>query len=298
MASGMVVDILQVMHGFGSSLSSKLGPFLTLLTQFKNATSIGAIAGFAIALFCMWRYLKASAARRIHGSKRSAQRQQQNQRRGEAGGSTAAANSAGASATGASMSITKASQRGARDALQQPVQMTLAKMVQHQLNGAKRMTCQMLGVILEEQCSEELEFQATVRRTVVEVVQEIARQCDLYLLVRVESDASELAVMSALDDAGLFSSGSVNRDKVLFCGTDAGKASFVRQLEPEWHVDTSAEAISTLSKFVRHELHIVKDIRDAVAAPNVVGCETFERYFGLPASTPHASEGSAAVHEA
>ncbi|KAI3526025.1 hypothetical protein L1887_05191 [Cichorium endivia] len=40
-------------------------------------------------------------------------------------------------------------------------------------------------------------------------------------------------VLTALENAGVFTSGLV-KDKVLFCSTENGRMSFVRQLEPEW----------------------------------------------------------------
>lgn len=35
--------------------------------------------------------------------------------------------------------------------------------------------------------------------------------------------------------------------QVLFCSTDIGRKSFVRQLEADWHIDTNLEIISQLS---------------------------------------------------
>lgn len=35
--------------------------------------------------------------------------------------------------------------------------------------------------------------------------------------------------------------------QVLFCSTETGRSSFVRQLEPDWHVDTNPEIISQLA---------------------------------------------------
>ncbi|RWW27504.1 hypothetical protein GW17_00008061 [Ensete ventricosum] len=54
-------------------------------------------------------------------------------------------------------------------------------------------------------------------------------------------------VLSALDDSGVFTAGGLIREKVLFCGTENGRISFVRQLEPDWHVDTNAEIIHQLT---------------------------------------------------
>lgn len=35
--------------------------------------------------------------------------------------------------------------------------------------------------------------------------------------------------------------------QVLFCNTENGRSSFVRQLEPDWHIDTNPEIISQLA---------------------------------------------------
>lgn len=35
--------------------------------------------------------------------------------------------------------------------------------------------------------------------------------------------------------------------QVLFCGTEIGRTSFVRQLEPDWHIDTNPEIVSQLA---------------------------------------------------
>ncbi|MCO5582967.1 hypothetical protein L7F22_036872 [Adiantum nelumboides] len=61
--------------------------------------------------------------------------------------------------------------------------------------------------------------------------------------------------------------------QVLFCSTEAGRSSFVRQLEPDWHVDTSLETISQLARFIRHELHI-SPVGTSRAAPNDFWFET------------------------
>jgi hypothetical protein len=52
-----------------------------------------------------------------------------------------------------------------------------------------------------------------LRSGVAETVKELARACDLYLVTQCLDDTSEIAVMSALESAGLFEHGMVNRDK-------------------------------------------------------------------------------------
>lgn len=35
--------------------------------------------------------------------------------------------------------------------------------------------------------------------------------------------------------------------QVLFCSTENGRSSFVRQLEPDWHIDTNPEIVTQLA---------------------------------------------------
>ncbi|KAK6141163.1 hypothetical protein DH2020_025081 [Rehmannia glutinosa] len=120
-----------------------------------------------------------------------------------------------------------------------------------------QVTCRLVGVILEESSPEELQKQATVKSSVLEVLLEITKFCDLYLMERVLDDESEITnwldefvqkkVLTALEDAGVFTSGGLVKDKVLFCSTENGRTSFVRQLEPDWHIDSNPEIITQLA---------------------------------------------------
>ncbi|KAJ8527844.1 hypothetical protein K7X08_015295 [Anisodus acutangulus] len=76
-------------------------------------------------------------------------------------------------------------------------------------------TCQLLGVMLEETSPEELQKQATVLSSVLEVLLEITKFCDLYLMERVLDDESEKKVLLAIEDAGVFTSGGMVKDKLL-----------------------------------------------------------------------------------
>ncbi|KAK3404522.1 hypothetical protein EUGRSUZ_K00825 [Eucalyptus grandis] len=64
---------------------------------------------------------------------------------------------------------------------------------------------------------------------------------------RVLDDESEKKILQALEYAGVFTSGGLIKEKVLFCSTENGRSSFVRQLEPDWHIDTNPEVISQLA---------------------------------------------------
>ena len=72
-------------------------------------------------------------------------------------------------------------------------------------------------MILEGSSPKELQAkQATVRSSVPEVLLEITKFCDLYLMERVLDDESERKVFLALEDAGVFTSGDLVQGKVLF----------------------------------------------------------------------------------
>nr|CAJ86212.1 H0323C08.2 [Oryza sativa]CAJ86426.1 H0303G06.15 [Oryza sativa] len=117
----------------------------------------------------------------------------------------------------------------------------------NQLFQPVNVTCRLLGVILEETTPEELQNHVTVRPSVLEVLLEIAKFCDVYLMERILDDESGEKVLSALSEAGLFTNSGLIKDKVLFCSTENGRTSFVRQLEPDWHIDTSPEIVHQLA---------------------------------------------------
>ncbi|KAG2569013.1 peroxisome biogenesis protein 22-like isoform X2 [Panicum virgatum] len=157
--------------------------------------------------------------------------------------------------------------------------LSLEQLVRHKLSEGRRVTCRLLGVILEETTPEELQNHVTVRTSVVEVLLEIAKFCDVYLMERVIDDESEEKVLSALSEAGLFASGALIKDKVLFCSTENGRTSFVRQLEPDWHIDTSPEIVHQLARFIKYQLHISPQRPERIAS-NVFSSPSLEQYFG------------------
>eukprot|EP00897_Mesotaenium_endlicherianum_P001742 jgi/Mesen1/1596/ME000134S00709 len=263
-------ELMHTVQKLSNLLSSKLSQIMAFLAEHKHASSIGAVAGFALTLICTWRYLR--------GRQRA--RRQLDKRNASLAGPSGV--DAVVSSSGASTSITKATHRGSSiSSIASPPQITSAEMVRRQLNGGRRMTCQLLGVVLEETSPEQLQTGATLKPRVLEVLTELGRACDLYLVAQVLDDASETAALSALDGAGLFAVGALNRNKVLFCGTAIGITSFVRQLEPCWHVDSSADTIDQLKKYVKYELHISQPGAQ-VTAPNVVSTTSLELYFGVP----------------
>ncbi|CAI5469388.1 unnamed protein product [Closterium sp. Yama58-4] len=282
---------------------------------------MGAIAGFALALLIAWRFSRPRgprSARPPHARSPPPPSAAGARKRDEAGPSgTAGAGGRGAGevarATGASAGISQAQQRGAgrsagggafaeaegnggtRGGLRKELvrqedvpQSRLALTVRQQLNGGKRVTIQMLGVVLNQSTPEELQSGASLRSGAAEIVREVARQADVYLMAQVHNDESEATILSALEEASLFSlpdgsPGPINRDKVLFCEKDVGVSSFVRQLEPDWHFEAFDSTVEQLRRFVKYILHITPAATGAVAA-NVVSVPSLEAYFGSPSS--------------
>lgn len=258
-------EILQFFRSLSTSLLSRVSYLVFDLMQSK---SVGALAGFAIALVCTWKYMRAVGNRRKRLEKR------------EDTADSSTINPTTATSSSVALHHTQPAQRGViiREP-EAPVELTTAQIVKKQLNGCRKMTCQLLGVILEETTPDALQSHAVVRPGVVDVLLKLAQACDLYLLTRVLDDESEGNVLAALEAVGLFSIGGLNRNKVLFCSTEAGRTSFVRQLEPEWHVDTSLETISQLARFIQSELHVTPT-GSSCEAHNVVASESLESYFG------------------
>lgn len=263
--------LLEIIRRFGTHVSAKMSNIIALLINHKNAGSIGALAGFALAIVFTWKYLKSPGQHRRLEKRRNSPTENSDD------------NSQSTGDTVLSSTVCQPSSSLNETAVSpqefSTMQLSLAQVVKQQLNGGRKITCQLLGVVLEESTPEELLEHAVVRPAVVDVLLEIAKGCDLYLIARVLDDDSEEKVISALDAVGVFTVGGMNRNKVLFCSSETGRSSFVRQLEPDWHIDTSAEIISQLARFIRYQLHI-SPVGSGYIASNVLGSDSLERYFG------------------
>lgn len=66
--------------------------------------------------------------------------------------------------------------------------------------------------------------------------------------------------------------------QVLFCSSEVGRTSFVRQLEADFHIDTSLDIISQLSRFIRCQL-FVSSMEGGQLAANVFNSPNLERFF-------------------
>ncbi|KAI4363800.1 hypothetical protein MLD38_019972 [Melastoma candidum] len=290
-------ELVQLIRRFGAFLTIKFSNLFTsvssngLLSTFRgdpnwpvnnlklmivrfslnNLQSVGAIAGFAVAVVFIWRLLRSPG-----GAQRRVQKRQTNS---ASSSDVVASTSVAPSAPGVSTASEDLRAQNVVDDFFQPVKPTLGQIVRQRLSEGRKVTCRLLGVILEENDPEELQRKATVRSSVLEVLLEITKFCDLYLMERVLDDESEKKVLLALEYAGVFTSGGLVKDKVLFCSTENGRSSFVRQLEPDWHVDTNSEIISQLARFIKYQLHI-SSARTERTASNVFSSPSLEQFFG------------------
>ncbi|KAF7823118.1 peroxisome biogenesis protein 22 [Senna tora] len=262
---------LHLIKRLGSYITIKFSNLFSISLHSMDPRSIGAVAGLAVAVFFTWRLLRSPS-----GSQRR-QRKRQAATPGTSGVNTQSNASLISSGVCSPSDDNRA--QDVVDEFFQPVKPTLGQIVRQKLSEGRKVTCCLLGVILEESSPEELQKQATVRSSVLEVLLEITKFCDLYLMERVLDDESEKRVLAALEDAGVFTSGGLVKDKVLFCSTENGRSSFVRQLEPDWHIDTNPEIVSQLARFIKYQLHVYT-FRTERTAANVFNASSLEQFFG------------------
>lgn len=235
----------------------------------QKLRSLTTLAAISITLLFAWKMLRAPQEQPRRPRRRAA----------PSSSNTSTRSRPGALTTTDACSSADSRAHDAVNQLFQPVNLTLEQLVRHKLSEGRRFTCRLLGVILEETSPEELQNHVTVKPSVVEVLLEIAKFCDVYLMERVLDDESEGKVISALTEAGLFAGGGLIKDKVLFCSTENGRTSFVRQLEPDWHIDTSPEIVHQLARFIKYQLHISPQRPERIAT-NVFSAPSLEQYFG------------------
>lgn len=153
------------------------------------------------------------------------------------------------------------------------------------LSGLKRVTVSLPGVVLAERSTVELQEAATVLPGAAELVKEVSRICDVFLIAHVEDDVGEAVVTGALEAEGLLGpgAGQVRPHRLLFCGTLDGKVSIVRQLEPELHIDGHAVTVEDLKRFMPQLLLVQQEGLSAgrPSAPNIGTAVSLPAYFGL-----------------
>lgn len=264
-------ELFHLIKRLGAYVTFKISNLFSFSSQNLDSRSIGAIAGLAVAIIFTWRLLRSPS--------RSQQRQQK--RQGATSSNAGVSTHSNASVVPSEACSTSDDSRAQNvvNEFFQPVKPTLGQVVRQRLSEGRKVTCRLLGVILEESSPEELQKQATVRSSVLEVLLEITKFCDLYLMERVLDDESEKRVLVALEEAGIFTSGGLVKDKVLFCSTENGRSSFVRQLEPDWHIDSNPEIVTQLARFIKYQLH-VSPYKPERTAANVFNAPSLEQFFG------------------
>ncbi|KAG2246966.1 hypothetical protein Bca52824_086594 [Brassica carinata] len=268
-SSSPTEEIVRLIKRLSGYVAFKMSSLFSTPIRNLDSRSVGAIAGLAIAVIFTWRAIRTQPG---EPQRRRPKRRMQ---------------SAESSSAAASIPPDVSSpheDNGVQDVVDQFFRLekyhspTLGQIVRQRLSEGRKVTCRLLGVILEESSPEELQKQATVRPSVVEVLLEITKCCDLYLMERVLDD-SEARVLQALETAGVFTSGGLVKDKVLFCSTEVGRTSFVRQLEPDWHIDTNPEISTQLARFIKFQLQ-VSAAKPERTAPNVFTSQSIEQFFG------------------
>ncbi|CAM0902436.1 unnamed protein product [Alopecurus aequalis] len=244
------LDAVSLVRRVARALNRRISDLVTLLFRHKSAGSFGAVAGFAIAVVFAWKFLRSSSPARP--------RRPAAPKRPQAGSAAPAT--------------------GAVEPVNDSGNLTTRQIVARRLSGCRRVTCQLIGVVFEEKSPEELQKQATVRPSVVELLLEISKYCDFYLMETVLDDKSEDNALTALESAGLFRTGGLIKEKVLFCSSEVGRTSFVRQLESDFHIDTSLEIISQLSRFIRCQL-FVSTVEGGQLSANVFNSPSLEHFF-------------------
>lgn len=259
-------DFIQLLKRIGAYLSGKVSKVLNT----QDIRSVWAIAGLAVAVIFTWRLLRTPSVPR--------RRQPKHQAPSSSSSGVNSHPDANLFPSGVSSSYEDSRAQTVIDEFFQPVKPTLGQIVRQRLSDGRKVTCRLLGVILEESTPEELQNQATVRSSVLDVLLEITKFCDLYLMETILDDESEKKVLMALENAGIFTSGGLVKDKVLFCSTEIGRTSFVRQLEPDWHIDSSQEITTQLARFIKYQLHI-STIKTERIASNVFSSSSLEQFF-------------------
>ncbi|KAJ6733828.1 PEROXISOME BIOGENESIS PROTEIN 22 [Salix koriyanagi] len=275
-------ELLQLIKRFSAYLTIKMSNLFSFNTLYSHGIylvsgftiSWGILRGLAVAIVFTWRLLRSNSGPHRRQPKPQAPTTSSSV-------VTTQPNAVSVPSMGVCSSSEDLGVQNAVDEFFQPVKPTLAQIVRQKLSEGRKVTCRLFEVVLEESSPEELQVvsQATVRSSVLEVLLEITRFCDLYLMERVLDDESEQKILAALENAGVFTSGGLVKDKVLFCSTETGRSSFVRQLEPDWHIDTNPEVLFQLARFIKYQLH-VSPTRIERTAANVFSSPSLEQFFG------------------
>lgn len=118
-----------------------------------------------------------------------------------------------------------------------------------------------------------------VRDDAVPAIKRLAGRVRVYVVTEVASDEGEEKVKAALRGAGLFADGLLDERKVLFCETALGRVSVARQLDPDLHVDESAQVVSALQRFVPY-IGLIGGEGGSGFSRNVFRCASLGKFLG------------------
>ncbi|CDJ60883.1 hypothetical protein, conserved [Eimeria maxima] len=74
--------------------------------------------------------------------------------------------------------------------------------------------------------------------------------CNVYTILKVDSDEEEQRILKALEDCGAFDAGLM-RHRVMFCSSQSGAVAMIRQLQPHAHVENDTWIAEQLSGKIR-----------------------------------------------
>ncbi|POM62031.1 mitochondrial protein [Phytophthora palmivora] len=122
------------------------------------------------------------------------------------------------------------------------------------------------------------------------LVADLSHVADVYLLCTVK-DAKDTDKMQRIREfvtthpdlkSNGTATGGIKAHKILFCTTSIGEIAFVRQIEPQIHVEVDAGIVRDLEKHVPRIVHIPPSPEDTVvpSVPNVIHVgDSFAGYF-------------------
>lgn len=251
---------------FVGSILQRLGQIFS--DSNSRAVQVTGVLGLAAVIFGLYH---------LHGTNRKdAPRRGASARGTQNDGASTSGQTRGASTQ-------EATQKLATPVAAKPAHLTGAQWaVKSKLAGMRTITVSALGVLLEEWTVDELEESARLRPDAAEVLREMASNTSVYLITQVKDDTGEATCRGALEAGGLVGSGpgQIPPQRLLFCSSLEGKASIVRQLEPQLHIDGHSRTIEDLKRFIKL-VHIYHPGQQPAGrgSPNVGSAQSLAQLF-------------------
>ncbi|KAJ3149545.1 hypothetical protein HDU89_003596 [Geranomyces variabilis] len=118
----------------------------------------------------------------------------------------------------------------------------------------------------------------------------------IHLITVVSSDEEEAQIRELLKASGLYADGLDER-RVLFCGTEEGKAHLVRHIEPAVHVDQDDEVIERLAPYVKRLVRVRRTVIGSPQLGGVRAAPAAARTASAPGSTTAAASSARTSHD-